>query len=175
MAIEMTTEKKIIDCKIIMKEIDPIAETDHIVETDQGITTKEIDHNISTEITEEIGHKVEISHKGTTMKMTIEMSIEMTIRRKIIGISKTRDMQEDLEITMKTLIKTGTARIRIGIIIETDTVMTVMTRLGVGLRKKITWVMMMIYFTQKLKECTKLCNSNESRERNGNKIYVSVF
>ena len=46
--------------------------------------------------------------------MTIEMSTEMTIRRKIIGISKTRDMREGLEITMKMLMKTGTARIKIG-------------------------------------------------------------
>ena len=46
MTIEMTTKKKIIDCEIIIKEIEPIAETGHIVETDQGITTKEIDHNI---------------------------------------------------------------------------------------------------------------------------------
>ena len=92
MTIEMTTVKKIIDHKIIMKEIDPIVETGHIVETIQGITTKEIDHNISKEIAKEIGHTVEIGHiveigcKATTTKMTIEMSIEMTIRRKIIGI-----------------------------------------------------------------------------------------
>ena len=91
---EMTTEKKIIDHEIIMKEIDPIAETDHIVETDQGITTKEIDQNISTEITKEIGHTVEIGCKATTTKITIEMSKEMNIRRKIIGISRTRDMKE---------------------------------------------------------------------------------
>ena len=121
MTIEMTTEKKIIDHKIIMKEIDPIAETDHIVETDQGITTKEIDHNISTEITKEIGHIVEIGCKDTTTKMTIEMCIEMSIRRKIVGISKPRNMRECLEITMKMLMKTGTARIKIGINIETDT------------------------------------------------------
>ena len=61
--------------------------------------------------------------------MTIEMSIEMILRRKIVGISRTRDMREGLEITMKMLMKTGTARIKIGINIETDTEMTVMTRL----------------------------------------------
>ena len=36
-------------------------------------------------------------------------------------------MREGQEITMKTLMKTGTARIKIGINIETDTEMTVMT------------------------------------------------
>ena len=76
--------------------------------------------------------------------MTIEMSIEMTKRRIIVGISKTGDMREGLEITMKMLMKTGTARIKIGINIETDEEMTVMTRLNVGLRRKITCVMMMI-------------------------------
>ena len=147
--IEMTTEKKIIDLEIIMKEIDPIAETDHIVEKDQEITTKEIDHNISTEITKEIGHTVEIGHiveighEATTTKLTIEMSIEMTIRRKIIEISKMRDMREGLEITMKTHMKTSMARIKKGINIETDTEMTVMTRLNIGLRRKITCVMML--------------------------------
>ena len=30
-----------------------------------------------------------------------------------------------------------------------------MTILEVGLKKKITYIMMMIYLTQKLKECTK--------------------
>ena len=89
----------------------------------------------------ETGHTVEIDHKATT---------KMTIRRKIIGILKTRDIREGLEITMKT----GTARIRIGINMETDTDMTGMTRLNVDLRRKITCVMM-IYFTQKLKEYTK--------------------
>ena len=64
-------------------------------------------------------------------------------------------MREGLEITMKMLMKTGTARIKIGINIETDTEMTVMTRLNVGLRRKITCVMMiMIYLTQKLQEYT---------------------
>ena len=34
--------------------------------------------------------------------------------------------------------------------------MTVMTKLEVGLKKKITYMMMMmIYLTQKLEECTK--------------------
>ena len=89
-------------------------------------------------------HIVGICCEATTTKMTIEMSIEITIRRKIIGISKTRDMKEGLEITMKMLM-------------ETDTEMTVMTRLNVGLRRKITCVMMMIYFTQELKEYTKFC------------------
>ena len=43
--------------------------------------------------------------------MTIEMSIGMTVRRKIIGISKPRDMREGLETIMKMHMKTGTARI----------------------------------------------------------------
>ena len=60
----------------------------------------------------------------------------MSIRRKIIGISKTRDMREGLEITMKMLMKTGTARIKIGINIETDIEMTAMTKTEAGLEKR---------------------------------------
>ena len=33
--------------------------------------------------------------------------------------------------------------------------MTAMTKLEAGLKKKITYMVMMIYLTQKLKECTK--------------------
>ena len=41
---------------------------------------------------------------------------------------------------------------------KTGTEMTAMTKLEVGLRRKITCVMMMmIYFTQKLKEYAKIC------------------
>ena len=38
---------------------------------------------------------------------------------------------------------------------ETDIEMTAMTKLEVGLKKKITYMMRMTYLTQKLKECTK--------------------
>ena len=40
---------------------------------------------------------------------------------------------------------------------KTGTEMIAMTKLEVGLRRKITCVMMMKYFTQKLKEYTKFC------------------
>ena len=80
--------------------------------------------------------------------------------------------------------KTGTTRIIIEIVIktkivietniETSTEMTVMTKLEVGLKKKITYIMTMIYLTQKLEEFKKF-TSNESRKRNGNRIYASIF
>ena len=38
---------------------------------------------------------------------------------------------------------------------KTNTEMTVMTKLEVGLKKKITYMMRMTYLTQKSKECTK--------------------
>ena len=87
----------------------------------------------------------------------------MTIEKKIIGISKTRDIRENIKI----IIKTHMTRITIELAMETrigakrdtktktDTEMTAMTKLEVGLKKKITYMMMMIYLTQKLKECTK--------------------
>ena len=65
----------------------------------------------------------------------------MSIRRKIIGISKTRDMGEGLEITMKMLMKTDTVRIKIGINIKTDTEMTAMTKLEVGPKKNSAHMM----------------------------------
>ena len=81
-------------------------ETDHMTETDH---TAERDHTKETEHTTGIGHIVEI-YCGTTIKMTIEvtiemttkMIIEMTIEKKIIGISKTRDIRENIKIIMKT-------------------------------------------------------------------------
>ena len=144
-----------IDCKITMKEIDPIAETDYTVET---------------ECMTEIGHIVGIDHE-TTIKMTIEvtiemttgMIIEMTIEKKIIGILKSRDIRENIKI----IIKTHTTRITIELATETrkgakidtktktNTEMTAMTKLEVGLKKKTTFMMMIIYLTQKLKEYTK--------------------
>ena len=82
-----------------MKEIGPIAETGHTAEIGHIV---EIDHEATTEMT----------IKMITTKLTIEMSIGMTVGRKIIGISKTRDMREGLN----TIIKTGTARIIIEIV-----------------------------------------------------------
>ena len=84
-------------------------ETIHTVETDHGITMKQIDP-----ITEMI-HIVEIDCETITKmtiemtitKMTIEMTIEMTIKVRLIGILKTRDMRESIEIIMKTSVKTG--------------------------------------------------------------------
>ena len=37
-----------------------------------------------------------------TLKMTIEMTTEMTVEKKIIGISKNRNIRESIEIIMKT-------------------------------------------------------------------------
>ena len=78
MIIEMTIEK------IIMKEIHPIAKTD-----------SEIGHVVGIETT--IKMTIEV-----TMDMTTEMIIEMTIGKKIIGISKTRDIQENIKFIIKT-------------------------------------------------------------------------
>ena len=93
------------------------------------------------------------------IEMTTEMIIEMTIEKKIIGISKTRDIRVNIKIIIKTRIiielatKTGIAA-KIDTKTKTNTEMTAMTKLEVGLKKKITY-MMMIYLTQKLKEYTK--------------------
>ena len=54
----------------------------------------------------------------TTIKMTIEMTTEMTLEKKIIGISKNRNIRESIEIIMKTHMKTGT-RIIIEIVTKT--------------------------------------------------------
>ena len=51
-----------------------------------------------------IDHIVEIDLETTikiTIEMTIEMTTEMTVEKKIIGISKTRNIRESIEITMK--------------------------------------------------------------------------
>ena len=79
-----------------------------------------------------IDHIVEIDHETT-----IKMIIEMTIEKKIIGISKTRNIRESIEIIMKTHMKTTTTRIIIEIVTKTkieiksktNTGMTVMTNL----------------------------------------------
>ena len=64
------------------------------------------------------------------------MTTEMTVEKKIIGISKTRNIRESIEIIMKTHMETGTARIIIEIVTKTkidiktknNTEMTVMTK-----------------------------------------------
>ena len=47
------------------------------------------------------------------------MTTEMTIEKKIIGISKTRNLRESIEIIMKTHMKTGTTRRIIGRVTKT--------------------------------------------------------
>ena len=139
-----------------MKEIDPIAETDYTVET---------------ECTTEIGHIVGIDHE-TTIKMTTEMIIEMTIEKKIIGISKTRDIREDIKIIIKTHMTRITIELatetRIGAKIDTktktNTEMTAVTKVEVGLKKKITY-MMMIYLTQKLKRVHKILQMMQQKKK----------
>ena len=98
-----------------------------------------------------------------TIKMTIEMTTEMTVEKKIIGISKSR---ESIEIIMKTHMTTGTTRIIIELVTKmktkiktkTNTEMTVLTKLEVGLKKKITYMMIekMIVLKQNLKRVHKI-------------------
>ena len=110
--IQMTIGRKIIGIRgnRDIKEIDPITKinctietgttpkntnkTIHTVETGHGSVMVQIGPTVKTNT--EIGHTVEIGHEATT-KMTIEMSIGLTVGRKIIGISKTRDMKEGLK------------------------------------------------------------------------------
>ena len=64
-----------------------------------------------TDHTIEIDHIVEIGHETTTkitIEMTLEMTTEMTVEKKIIGISKTRNIRENIGIIMTTHMKTGT-------------------------------------------------------------------
>ena len=80
-----------INCKITMKEIGPIAETDHTVETDhrismividpmiQMIHIAEISHMTETNHTIEIGHIAEIDCKIMTIETTMKMIIGMTV------------------------------------------------------------------------------------------------
>ena len=91
----------------------------------------------------------------TAIEMTIEMTTEMTVEKKIIGILKNRNIRESIETIMKIHMKTGTTRIIIEIVIktnivietniETSTEMAVMTKLEEDLKKKITYIMRMIY------------------------------
>ena len=90
--------------------------------------------------------------------MTIEMTAQMTIEKKIIGISKTRNIRESIEIIIKIHMKTDTIRIIIGIVtrtkieikIKTNTEMTAMTKLEVDLKKSVAHMMieMMIVLKQ---------------------------
>ena len=48
---------------------------------------------------------------------------------------------------------------------KTDTEMTAMTKLGVGLKKKITYIMRMICLTQKLKDCEKFYKQKERKRK----------
>ena len=132
--VEMNIGKKIIGISKMRDIREIIAKTNHIAE---------------------IGHIVEIGCKAIATKMTIEMSI----RRKIIVISKTRDMREGLEITIKMLLKTGTARIKIGINIETDIEMTAMTEIEVGLQKEVACLRQGKMTSQRLKKSTKSYDS----------------
>ena len=66
--------------------VGPATGIDHIVETDHETTIK----MITMMITE------------TTIELTIEMTTEITVEKKIIGISKTRNIRKSIEIIMKT-------------------------------------------------------------------------
>ena len=91
------------------------------------------------------------------------MTIEVTIEKKITGISKTRHIRENIKFIIKTHMTRITIELatKIGIgkkkepKTKTDTEMTAMRKLEVGLKKKITYMMRMKYLTQKLRECTK--------------------
>ena len=136
-----------------MKEIDPIAETDYTVET---------------ECMTEIGHIVGIDHK-TTIKMIIEMTIEKKDHRDFKDqryMRKHKDYYKDTYDKDNHRISHGNKdRSKDRYQTKTNTEMTAMTKLEVGLKKKITYMMMMmIYLTQKLKECTK-CYKLMSQER----------
>ena len=95
------------------------------------------------------------------------MTTEMTVEKKIIGISKTRNIRESIEKIMRTHMKTGTARIIIEIVTKTkidiktktNTEMKVMTKLEVHLKKQSAHMMIekMIVLKQNLKGCTKFC------------------
>ena len=123
-------------------------EIDHIVETDHRITMVEIDHT------------VEVDHE-TTIEMTTEMTTEMAVEKKIIGISKTRNIRESTEIIMRTHMKTGTTRKMIEIVTKTkieiktddnyDKIRGRSKEKGCSYRKDDS-------FKTNLKECTKFYN-----------------
>ena len=118
---------------ILMVEIGHVTETDHTIEighiVETGTTaknTKETGHTLQIDHMTEIIHRVEVDRK-TIPKVTIKMTTEMIIEMKII------EMREGLEIILKMLMKTGTARINI----DTNTRMTAMTEIEVGLEKEV--------------------------------------
>ena len=108
-----------------MKEIDPLAQRDHMIET---IHTVETDHGnavIQTDPITEMIHIIEIDHKTIT-KMTIEMTItkmtiEMTITKMTIEMTiemksiETRDIRKNI----KTIIKTHMTKVIIELATET--------------------------------------------------------
>ena len=101
-----------INCKITMKEIVPIAETDHIVETDHRISMIVIDPMVQmihiaemgymteTNHTIRIGHIAEIDCKNLTIETTIKMIIGM-----ILGMTVERTMKMITEMTIRRTIK----------------------------------------------------------------------
>ena len=166
------------DHKITMKETGLIAGTDREntmteINHTEGIDWQSITKMIMKESIiihfriMEIGENIKISIKTNTgIKISMIMIDPMIQIILIVEIDckaitenlKTRDMREGL----KTIIKTGTARIIIEIVTKTkistktktDIRMTAMARLE-GLKREITYMMRMTYFTQKLKGCTK--------------------
>ena len=96
------------------------------------------------------------SYSRDNHKTTIKMIIEMNKEKKIIGISKTKDIKENIKIIIKThmtriTIESATeTRIEAKIDTKTKTYteMTAMTKLEVGLKKKTTYMMMMLYLTK---------------------------
>ena len=99
----------------------------------------------------------EINHT-TEIGLIVEIGCEA-----IVGILKTRDMREGL----KTIIKTGTARIIIEIVTKTkrstktktDTEMTAMTEIEAGLEKEVTCLRQGKMTSQRLKKSTKSYDS----------------
>ena len=122
--------------------IDGIIEIDHIVEIGCETTIKMI-----TKIIIGITIKMII---GMIIEMTIEMTTEMTVEKKIMGISKNRNIRESTEIIMKIYMKTGTTRIIIEIVIktkivietniETGTEMKAMTNTEIALERDTAWL-----------------------------------
>ena len=135
-----------------MEETDPTLEIDNATEM---FHIAEIEHMSKINHTTEIGLIVEIDCK-TIKKVTIEMTTEMIIAKKIIEI---RDIREGLDITMKMLMKTGTARIMIGINIDTNTEMTAMTEIEVGLEKEVTCLRQGKMTSQRLNKSIKSYDS----------------
>ena len=84
--------------------INHTTEIDHIVEIDCKTTIDMITKMI-TKMTTKITIEMIIR---MIIEMTIEMTTEMIVEKKIIGISKTRNIRQNIEIIIKTHMKTGT-------------------------------------------------------------------